>query len=46
MVLAAWLLHTSSPWSIAGANLVAAVTLTLLFHRHHRAPSEILTSAE
>jgi hypothetical protein len=47
IVLASWLFHTLEPWSILGANLVAAVImLGLLFRHHRRSPSEVLTSAE
>jgi hypothetical protein len=47
MVLASWLFHTLAPWTILGANLIAAVVmLSLLFRHHRRSPSEVLTSAE
>jgi hypothetical protein len=46
-VLASWLLHTMEPWSILGANLVAAVVmLGLLFLHHQRSLREVMTSAE
>src|SRR6266568_1695863 len=46
-VLASWLLHTMEPWSVLGANLVAAVVmLGLLFRHHQRSLREVMTSAE
>jgi hypothetical protein len=46
-ILGSWLLHTLEPWSILGANLVAAVVmLGLLFRQHHRSLREVMTSAE
>ena len=46
-VLGSWLLHAIQPWSILGANLVAAVVMLGLFYRHHRRSlREVLTSAE
>jgi len=46
-VLASWLLHTMEPWSILGANLVAAVVmLGLLFLHHQCSLEEVMTSAE
>ena len=46
-ILASWLFDTIQPWSILGANLVAAlVMLAFLVRRHHRSFREVLTSAE
>src|SRR5258705_3318920 len=46
-ILGSWLLHTLEPWSILGANLVAAVAvLGLLFLPPHRSLREVMTSAE
>src|SRR6266511_768328 len=46
-VLASWLLHTMDPWSILGANLVAAVVMVgLLFLHHQRSLREVMMSAE
>jgi hypothetical protein len=44
MVAAERLLEALSVWAILGANLLASVVmLGILFRRHHRAPSELLT---
>src|SRR5882724_6295718 len=44
-ILGSWLLHTLEPWSILGANLVAAVVmLGLLFLHHQRSLKEVMTS--
>jgi len=46
-VLASWLLQTLKPWSILGANFVAAITmLGFLFGHHPRSIGELLTSGE
>ena len=46
-VLASWLLHTLEPWSVLGANFVAAaIMLGLLFLHHPRSLRELMTSAE
>jgi hypothetical protein len=46
-VLASWLLQTIKPWSILGANFVAAITmLGILFSHHPRTIGELLTSGE
>jgi hypothetical protein len=46
-VLASWLLHTLEPWSVLGANFVAAaVMMGLLFLHHQRSLREMMTSAE
>jgi hypothetical protein len=46
-VLASWLLHTLEPWSVLGANFVAAITmLGILFSYHPRSIGELLTSGE
>src|SRR5262245_12456303 len=47
MMLAERLLEDISLWAILGANLLAAVVmLGILFRRHQRAPSELLTVGE
>jgi hypothetical protein len=44
MVAAERLLEALSVWAILGANLLASVVmLGILFRRHHRVPSELLT---
>jgi len=47
MALSERLLEDISLWSVLGANLAASVVmLGMLFRRHHRAPSELLTVGE
>jgi hypothetical protein len=46
-ILASWLLNTLRPWSVLGANFVAATTmLGILFRYHPRSIGELLTSGE
>ena len=47
MTLAGWLLEEIPIWTIFGANFLAAIVmLGILFRRHHRVPSEMLSVGE